>query len=166
MIALRAAPGHPGAAPAAVDPRHRPRAAGPARRRISRPHAVPRDPRSEPGDRHRPNKGLRFQLTPVYGVTIPVIVRLGNLEAKAGIANVRTLVEDGKPAIALDLTRNGDRSTYGEVRVIKAGVKEPIALPSGVALYTELGERHVALPDRRRLRHSGHRPDHGPEITK
>ena len=29
-------------------------------------------------------KGLRFQLTPVYGVTIPVIVRLGNLQATAG----------------------------------------------------------------------------------
>src|SRR5690242_21280349 len=33
-------------------------------------------------------KGLRFQLTPIYGVTIPVIVRLGNLQATAGIANV------------------------------------------------------------------------------
>src|SRR4249919_2737962 len=30
-----------------------------------------------------PTKGLRFQLTPVYGVTIPVIVRLGNLQATA-----------------------------------------------------------------------------------
>src|SRR6478736_814672 len=36
-----------------------------------------------------PEKGLRFQLTPIYGVTIPVIVRLGNLEAKGGIANVQ-----------------------------------------------------------------------------
>ena len=31
-----------------------------------------------------PKQGVSFQLTPVYGVTIPVIVRLGNLEAKAG----------------------------------------------------------------------------------
>src|SRR3954467_6081390 len=28
-------------------------------------------------------KGVQFQLTPIYGVTIPVIVRLGNLEASA-----------------------------------------------------------------------------------
>ena len=33
-------------------------------------------------------KGVQFKLTPVYGVTIPVIVRLGNLQATAGIANV------------------------------------------------------------------------------
>ena len=36
----------------------------------------------------QPEKGLRFELIPVYGVTIPVIVRLGNLQATAGIANV------------------------------------------------------------------------------
>src|SRR5437764_5884125 len=34
---------------------------------------------------NEPVKGVHFQLTPVYGVTIPVIVRLGNLEASAGI---------------------------------------------------------------------------------
>ncbi|HEX6219370.1 MAG TPA: hypothetical protein VFZ35_08875, partial [Sphingomicrobium sp.] len=33
-------------------------------------------------------RGLSFALTPVYGVTIPVIVRLGQLQATAGIANV------------------------------------------------------------------------------
>ena len=52
-------------------------------------------------------KGLQFQLTPVYGVTIPVIVRLGNLQATAGIANVQLEKKDGKPAVALDLSRTG-----------------------------------------------------------
>jgi len=91
-------------------------------------------------------EGVAFQLTPIYGVTIPVIVRLGNLEAKAGLANVRKVVEDGKPAIALDISRSGDRSTYGEVRVLKAGVADPIALVRGVAVYTELGQRSVTIP--------------------
>jgi len=91
-------------------------------------------------------EGVAFQLTPIYGVTIPVIVRLGNLEAKAGLANIRKVVEDGKPAIALDISRIGDRSTYGEVRVLKAGVADPIALVRGVAVYTELGQRSVTIP--------------------
>src|SRR5437764_10775627 len=43
-------------------------------------------------------KGLRFQLTPVYGVTIPVIVRLGNLQATAGIANVHLEPSKDGPA--------------------------------------------------------------------
>src|SRR5260370_1873950 len=70
-----------------------------------------------------PAKGLRFQLTPVYGVTIPVIVRLGNLHATTGVANVHLEQKDGKPFVSLDLSRSGERSTFGEVRVLKPGVK-------------------------------------------
>ena len=91
-------------------------------------------------------QGVSFKLTPVYGVTIPVIVRLGNLEAKAGIANVQKVTEGGKPAIALDLSRAGNRSTYGEIRVTKAGVSEPIGLAGGIALYTEIDKRRVLVP--------------------
>src|SRR4051812_22484109 len=92
-------------------------------------------------------KGLRFQLTPVYGVTIPVIVRLGSLQVTAGIANVHLAKgKDGKPVVALDLSRSGQRSTFGEVRVLKAGVKAPIADQKAVAIYTEIGVRHVNVP--------------------
>jgi P pilus assembly chaperone PapD len=102
-------------------------------------------------------KGVQFKLTPVYGVTIPVIVRLGNLEATAGIANVQLEKKDGVPAIGLDLVRQGSRSTYGEVRVLKAGVKDPIAIQKGVAVYTEVGKRHVSLviPESSRAAASG-----------
>ena len=92
-----------------------------------------------------PVKGIHFQLTPIYGVTIPIIVRLGNLEATAGIANVHLEKKDGKPAVALDLSRSGTRSTYGEVRVLKAGVKDPIAIQKNVAIYTEITHRRVAV---------------------
>jgi len=118
-------------------------------------------------------KGVQFKLTPVYGVTIPVIVRLGNLEATAGIANVHLETKSGQPAggsihaitqlpssaapqlanaegrqlaVGLDLVRQGSRSTYGEVRVLKAGMKDPIAIQKGVAVYTEIGKRHVSVP--------------------
>jgi P pilus assembly chaperone PapD len=92
-------------------------------------------------------KGLRFQLTPVYGVTIPVIVRLGNLQATAGIANVHLdKGTDGNSVVSVDLSRSGTRSTFGEVRVLKAGVKDPIALQKGVAVYTEVNSRKVSLP--------------------
>ena len=91
-------------------------------------------------------KGLRFALIPVYGVTIPVIVRFGNLQAKAGIANVHLETRDGKPQVAMDLSRSGDRSTFGEVRVLKAGVRDPIAIQKSVAVYKEVAMRHVSIP--------------------
>lgn len=96
-------------------------------------------------------KGVQFKLTPIYGVTIPVIVRLGNLQATAGIANVQLEQKGDNKAVGLDLVRQGTRSTYGEVRVLKAGVKEPLADMKGVAIYTEVGKRHVSVPIRETL---------------
>ena len=93
-----------------------------------------------------PVKGLHLQLVPIYGVTIPVIVRLGNLQASAAISNVRLEKSDGKPVVDLDLSRTGTRSTFGEVRVLKPGVKDPVAIQRAVAVYTELGLRHVSIP--------------------
>jgi P pilus assembly chaperone PapD len=103
-------------------------------------------PDARPATAAKPTEGVSFRLTPVYGVTIPIIVRLGNLSAKAAIANVAKRSEGGKPVIALDLSRVGDRSTFGEVRVMKAGVAEPIAVAGGIALYTEIDKRSVTVP--------------------
>lgn len=107
--------------------------------------AVP-DPTPVTAATDQSTQGLRLELTPIYGVTIPVIVRLGNLKVRAGISNVELEKKDGKPAIGLDLSRSGTRSTFGEVVVLKPGVKEPIAIQKGVAVYTELGTRHVVVP--------------------
>ncbi|QIK78716.1 molecular chaperone [Sphingomonas piscis] len=91
-------------------------------------------------------KGLSFAITPIYGVTIPVIVRLGQLQVKAGIANVHLAQQDGKKAVGLDLIRSGQRSTFGEVRVLKPGVKDPIAIQRSVAVYTDVGSRKLVIP--------------------
>jgi hypothetical protein len=92
-------------------------------------------------------KGIGFSLTPIYGVTIPVIVRLGNLEAKAGIANVHLAKSaQGKPTIAMELTRAGSRSVFGDIKVFKPGQTDPIAFQRGVAVYTELGARAISIP--------------------
>lgn len=91
-------------------------------------------------------QGVGFRLTPIYGVTIPVIVRLGNLEAKAGIADVKLVEANGHKAVSIDLTRSGNRSTYGEIRVITDGIKQPLAELKGVAVYNELAARKVTIP--------------------
>ena len=103
-------------------------------------------PPPAPVEAPKPVKGIAFKLTAIYGVTIPVIARFGNLQAKAGIAEVKLTRLEGKPAVNLQLTRVGDRSTFGEVRVMKAGIKDPIAIQRGIAVYTEIGQRNVTIP--------------------
>lgn len=90
--------------------------------------------------------GLKIQLTPIYGVTIPVIVRKGNLTATAALANPRMASEPQGPMLQFDLSRNGDRSVYGEIQVTKPGVAEPVMIAKGIAVYPELTSRVVSLP--------------------
>lgn len=93
-----------------------------------------------------PGGGISISLTPIYGVTIPVIVRRGALQATAAIANARVAEQGGKQAISFDLSRQGGRSIYGEVRVLKPGQAKPAVLARGVAVYKEIGVRNVTLP--------------------
>lgn len=92
--------------------------------------------------------GVAISLVPVYGVTIPVIIRKGVLRASARIEGVRLVNAGGKPAVALDLVRQGNRSVYGAIRLLKPGASQPIATEK-VAVYTELERRTItlALPD-------------------
>ena len=90
--------------------------------------------------------GLSISLTPIYGVTIPIIVRKGGLKATAAISDPKMTRVDGGPAFAFTLARSGDRSTYGRIRVTKAGVAKPIYEVHGIAVYPELTSRTVTLP--------------------
>lgn len=94
-----------------------------------------------------PSQGLTIALTPIYGVTIPIIVRKGSLSATAAIGDAH-VVSDAKdgPALAFALSRSGDRSTYGRIRVTKPGVAKPLLEARGIAVYAEIASRTVTLP--------------------
>lgn len=92
------------------------------------------------------NDGFQIRLTPIYGVTIPVIIRKGQLEATAGIANPALIRGPNGPALSLDLTRQGARSVFGEIVVTVRGAKDPVVLARGIAVYPEIGRRTVTVP--------------------
>jgi hypothetical protein len=92
------------------------------------------------------SEGLSIALTPIYGVTIPIIIRRGQLEATASLANGRLeTLESGGKALAFDLQRSGQGSVYGEIRVTRQGDAEPIMVARGIAVYPELNGRTVRL---------------------
>lgn len=104
-------------------------------RGIPKPAAAP-----EPGEA----KGISVALIPVYGVTIPVIVRQGRLEAQVAITAPRLARHEDGTQLELGLARTGDSSTYGEIRVSRDG--KQVFLARGIAVYPEIGSRTVALP--------------------
>lgn len=90
--------------------------------------------------------GLQIRLTPIYGVTIPVIVRKGQLDGGASLSNPALVREGAGYALKLDIARSGQRSVFGEIRVMAPGNREPVFLARGIAVYAEIASRSVLLP--------------------
>ncbi|WP_432768703.1 MAG: molecular chaperone [Sphingopyxis sp.] len=89
--------------------------------------------------------GVSIALTPIYGITIPVIVRVGDLGADATIGEAWVSTTADGPAFNFDLARTGNRSVYGDIEVTRAGVAEPLLVARGIAVYPEVAERTVSL---------------------
>ncbi len=92
------------------------------------------------------SEGVAIKLIPIYGVTIPIIVRHGRVEAQVAIHQPQLVAGENGPELAFTMTRNGDSSTYGELLVSKPGWSEPAVLLRGVAIYHEIGERQMRIP--------------------
>jgi P pilus assembly chaperone PapD len=91
-------------------------------------------------------EGLAIRLIPIYGVTIPIIVRHGRLQAQVAINQPRVEESEEGSHLVLSLSRAGESSTYGELLVTKSGLLEPVVISRGLAVYPELGSREVRIP--------------------
>lgn len=106
--------------------------------------AIPKTPAADAAQ--EAGNGLKIQLIPIYGISIPIIVRKGNLEASAALSNVRMATDNEGPTLEFDISRKGDKSVFGEIHVTKPGVAEPISIAKGIAIYPEITSRNVSLP--------------------
>lgn len=100
---------------------------------------------------------LRFQITSIFGLSIPAIVRVTPPDVRASIDNAHIeyveLSPDGRtepkrtPVMAFDLVRVGANSLFGNVEVRSAGKRgEPIGVARGVGVYPEISRRTMRVP--------------------
>ena len=79
-------------------------------------------------------------LTPVFGITIPVIIRVGESTAKVNLSDLSLdLKTDTLPRLNLTFNRTGNMSVYGDLAVdyISAqGKITRVGVANGVAVYT------------------------------
>ncbi len=94
----------------------------------------------------RPKDGVSIALTPIYGVTIPVIIRRGSLSVTAAISDAKVAPGEQGTEFSFALARTGTRSTYGRIRVTKPGVEKPLIEARGIAVYAETAQRRVIFP--------------------
>lgn len=98
-----------------------------------------------------PPEGLTIRLRPIFGLSIPLIVRHGTTKATSTIEQVKLIppAAEGAPwKLAMRLTRSGDQSVYGSVQVATAspGKEQIVGMLNGVAVYTPLGHRQIEIP--------------------
>lgn len=101
------------------------------------------------------DKAVHFKLTPIYGISIPVIVRYGDVTAEGGISAIRCF-QDAKLAgqatiLEFRFDRKGNRSILADVAVSvdSGGSLKPGTLlqeAKGVAVYNGLDYRLIRMP--------------------
>jgi P pilus assembly chaperone PapD len=88
--------------------------------------------------------GLSMQIRTVFGVTVPVIVRHGRLEAEGALTALKPIERaDGTPGIALRIARGGAKSLRGDLVALLGG--EEVGRLNNVAVYLSTPHRDVEL---------------------
>lgn len=98
---------------------------------------------------------MSVSITPIFGISIPVIVRNGDLKYKITLSDVKVTKEnDSITTVDVSINRSGDRSAYGNIRVVFVpanGKTIDIGLANGVGVYTDLQSRRFRIPLRNRI---------------
>jgi hypothetical protein len=88
------------------------------------------------------------RLTPVFGITIPVIIRVGESNTTSNIEDLSLSEKDNRMILTITLSRFGNMSVYGNISVeyvSPEGKVSQVGIAKGVAVYTPNVLRKIAL---------------------
>jgi len=101
---------------------------------------------------------LSFRINSLLGVSIPLILRVGPADVRAGIDGAKLSYEDMPadanaaprrvPMVSVDLVRLGTSSLFGNVEIRSLrdrNAKEPVGFIRGVGVYPEIERRNVRI---------------------
>ncbi len=102
----------------------------------------------EAGGAAAPEPKVAVVLKPVFGISIPVILRVGGPTATAALSDLR-FTPGNQPKIDLTFLRSGSASLYGDLlveHVGSGGAVTPVGRARGIAVYTPNARRAFTLP--------------------
>ncbi len=92
---------------------------------------------------------ISIRLTPVFGITIPAIIRVGESNMKVTLSSLLLESPAGSdPILKMAFNRTGNMSVYGDLTVdyiSPEGKTTRVAMANGVAVYTPNTIRHFQL---------------------
>lgn len=93
--------------------------------------------------------GIGVKLVPIYGISIPVIIRVGESVANLSISELNISNSEGINSLNLTLNRFGKMSIYGDIMVTHIAVNgksTQVAFIKGLAVYAPNELRYIKLP--------------------
>jgi hypothetical protein len=93
-------------------------------------------------------KTVSVKLIPIFGISIPIIIRIGNVSATATLNDLSLDLKNQKNELTFNLNREGNASLFGDLKVeyIQEN-KKPVEIGAmnGVAVYTNIKKRKIAI---------------------
>lgn len=93
---------------------------------------------------------ISIRLIPVFGITIPAIIRVGNVWATVTMSNLKLIEEpDIGPQLQITFSREGNKSVFGDITVdhkTPGGKTTRAGFVSGIAVYTPNTFRNLVFP--------------------
>lgn len=90
---------------------------------------------------------LSISIIPIFGITIPVIIRSGEVHVSAMLSNLKLDIQQGTPqSLTLTINRTGNVSIYGDMiieYVPVQGKPYEIGQVKGVGVYTNISKRNI-----------------------
>jgi len=111
--------------------------------------AIPKEkPLGEP-EPVKDSTSLSVKLVPVFGISIPVIIRVGENTSAVKLSNVSLKNErDTIPTLNMTFNRTGNMSVYGDVSVNHISLEgrvTPVGSAKGIAVYSPTASRRFNL---------------------
>jgi hypothetical protein len=103
------------------------------------------------GEKSAPTKAdssLSVSLTPVFGISLAVLIRKGENLTKATLTNLAHHGVDSFHSVKFTINRDGNMSLYGDINIdyISEGGKETrVAMVKGIAVYTPNAFRNMNI---------------------
>ncbi|MBC7866296.1 MAG: hypothetical protein H7X88_02070 [Gloeobacteraceae cyanobacterium ES-bin-316] len=92
---------------------------------------------------------LKIQLIPVFGLSIPVIIRMGDVNVNAGLQNFKLeTLPDQTQIMHLSIMRTGNMSIYGDIIIQHFpadGKPVDIGRVTNVGVYTTTDKRNIMV---------------------
>ena len=92
---------------------------------------------------------VAVQLTPIYGMSIPIIIRVGEVAVSADLSDLKLIYnQDSVPFLNFTVNRTGNISLYGNFTVDYfpvQGKPYEVGAVNGVGVYTNINKRNVSV---------------------